>query len=80
MAKVTSRQREETGFSDGSFPVATHPQRMSAIRLRGRSHRHSKREVLDHVAHAAREAGDKVALAAVERARAADRKKKAKKR
>jgi hypothetical protein len=69
MARVTAKDREETGFPDGSFPVKTHTQRMSAIKLRGRSGKHSPESVLRHVEAAARKAGDKAALAAVKAAR-----------
>jgi hypothetical protein len=73
MAKVTEKDREKTGFSDGSYPTATHTQRISAIKLRGHSKEHSREEVLNHVANAARKANDKLALAAIATARAEDK-------
>ena len=73
MANVTTKDREATGFPDNSFPVSSHAQRISAIKLRGHSKSHSKEEVLNHVANAARKANDKVCLAAVATARAEDK-------
>jgi hypothetical protein len=73
MAKVTTKDREDTGFPDGSYPVSTHAQRMSAIKLRGHSKTHSKEEVLNHVARAATKAKDITAKAAVANARAEDK-------
>ncbi len=57
MARVTAKDREETGFSDGSYPVATKAQARSAIKLRHHSKRHSAAEVLRHVAAVAARRG-----------------------
>lgn len=70
---VTKEDRAKTGFDDNSYPVATHQQRMSAIKLRGHSKSHSKSEVLSHVMRAARKAKDTVAIRAVEKARENDK-------
>ena len=76
MAKVTAADRKKTGMKgkgrSGKFPVATHAQRMSAIKLRHNGKGVSASAVLAHVARAARAAGDKAALAAVARAREVD--------
>ena len=73
MAKVTAKNREDTGFPDGSYPVSTHQEMMAAIRLRGHSPKHSKGEVLGHVLRAAIKANDRVAKGAVANARAEDK-------
>jgi hypothetical protein len=73
MAKVTAEDRTSTGFPDGSYPVSTHAQRMSAIKLRGHSPKHSKEEVLNHIKRAAVRANDKICLAAIANARAEDK-------
>lgn len=74
MAKVRPGDREKTGMEGGKYPVATHSQRMSAIKLRHHGKGVSASAVLSHVAAAAKKAGDTVALKAVERARERDRK------
>ena len=71
-AKVTAKDRKKTGMKGGKFPVATHAQRMSALKLRHNGKGVSAAAVIAHVASAARKAGDKVALAACARAREVD--------
>jgi len=73
--RVTQEDRKKTGMrgkNKGKYPVRTHQQRMSAIRLRHNGKGVSASAVLGHVARAARAAGDKAALAAVARAREVD--------
>ena len=76
MVKAITEHRKETGFSDGSYPVSSHKERMAAIKLRGHSDAHSKEEVLNHVARAATKANDIAAKAAVANARAEDKRGK----
>jgi hypothetical protein len=73
MVKAITKHREETGFSDGSYPVSSHKERMAAIKLRGHSPKHGKEEVLNHVKKAAVKANDKGCLAAIANARAEDK-------
>lgn len=75
VAKVRPGDRKKTGMKGGKYPVATHAQRMSAIKLRHHGKGVSASAVLAHVASAAKKAGDTAALKAVERARERDRKK-----
>lgn len=74
MANVRPGDREKTGLKGGKYPVATHAQRMSAIKLRGNGSGVSASTVLAHVANAARKANDKSALEAVKAARERDKK------
>jgi hypothetical protein len=70
-AKVTADNRKSSGFSDGSYPVSSVSQCMSAIKLRGHSKAHSASEVLSHVARAkcASDPKVKAALAAAREAK-----------
>lgn len=72
MANVEKNDRANTGFSDGSYPVATQAQAMSAIKLRGHSKKHSSQSVLSHVAAAAKKNGWTSVMAAVKRAKIED--------
>lgn len=77
-AKVRPGDRKKTGMKGGKYPVATHEQRMSAIKLRHHGKGVSASAVLSHVANAARKAGDSAALKAVARARERDKGKSSK--
>jgi len=78
MAEVRKGDRAKTGFDDGSYPVSTEGQCLSAVRLRHNSPKHSAGEVLSHVARAKACQGPAV-KAAIKRARARDAQKKSKK-
>lgn len=76
--RVTAKQRKKTGMkgkSKGKYPVATHKERMSAVKLRHNSTTATPSGVLQHVAAAARAAGDQTALDAVKAARERDKDK-----
>lgn len=61
------------GMREGSFPVETHQQRMSAVDLRG--HAPDPSAVLDKVSRKANATGDTAAKAKVAKARAKERKR-----
>lgn len=74
MANVEPEDRKSTGFDDGSYPVATTAQCLSAIKLRHNSKSHSAAEVLSHVARSKHGSEPRV-KAAIKKAREADRAK-----
>ena len=74
MAKVTVRDRKETGLKDGSYPVRTKAQCLSAIKLRHNGDA-SASTVLSHVAHS-KWGSDPTVKAKLAAAREVDRKKK----
>jgi hypothetical protein len=71
---ATAAQRKQTGFRDGSYPVSTKSQALSAIRLRHHSDDHSAAAVLTHVARS-KWGDDPEVRAAIEAARKRDRKR-----
>lgn len=73
MAEVRPGDREKTGMQGGKYPVATHAQRMSAIKLRHHGKGVSASAVLAHVMAAAVKAHDQAAINAVKEAREKDR-------
>lgn len=80
MAEVKKGDREKTGFDDGSYPVSTEGQCMSAIRLRHNSKKgHSAEEVLAHVSRG-KACQTPAIKAAIKRARARDTARKTKKK
>jgi hypothetical protein len=73
MADVRPGDREKAGMEGGKFPVATHAQALSAIKLRHHGKGVSASAVLAHVASAASKHGWKDVLEKVKEAREADK-------
>ncbi len=75
MAKVTAKDRKQTGMKGGKYPVATKAQAESAIKLRHNGKSVSAEAVLKHVA-SSKAGKDPKVKAEIEKARAKDKKKK----
>lgn len=73
MAEVREGDREKTGMAGGKFPVATHAQALSAIKLRHNGKGVSASAVLAHVMAAATKHGWDDIKAKVREARQADK-------